>query len=461
MIDASLDAVSGKAQSLKIHLLLRNDERILVPMQFFFRALIPLGVLLFGWIGYSFLAVEKEKTKRPKPEPRIIKTHVIELNRRDFPTVIETNGVVRPHNEASLTAHVSGKVKHLHTGLEDGAFFDEDEVLLELEDEDFRAEVVSAEAQLARAQAAFSQEEAKAKQARLNWEDLGYKEEPNELVLRLPQLREAEANVKAASATLDRARRDLERTLVRAPFDGRVLRHSVAIGQNISPGTSLATIFKTDFVEVRLPIPARQLNFLSLPESSDQPPVDVRLFDALNDESQSVWHGQIVGTEGALDADSRELFAIARVTNPFSLGMPSGQERPPLRIGQPVRAEIAGRILEDVLAIPRSAVRKLNRIYLVKQPEMELQRHEIESIWADREHLIVRDETIPDGSLVATSKMVYSPNASKVEILPDAGLAEPALKNGDQKAAPAGSKTTGASKSTNAARTSNTEKNNA
>ncbi|MEZ5325508.1 MAG: efflux RND transporter periplasmic adaptor subunit [Verrucomicrobiales bacterium] len=413
-------------------------------MQFFTRALLPLGVLLLGWIGYSVLSKEKEEKLRPEPEPRIIKTRVVKLERQSFQTVIQTNGVVRAHHEASLSAQVSGKVKTVAPELEDGAFFREGDVLLILDDADFAGAVVTAEAQLARAKAAYAQEEAKAKQARLNWEDLGYDEEPNELVLRLPQLREADANVKAANATLDGARRDLERTTVRAPFDGRVLELSVAIGQNISPGTSVATIFKTDFVEVRLPIPARQLAFLTLPESAEQPPVDVRFFDALNEESTAVWNGQIVGTEGALDAESRELFAIARVMDPFSLGQNAGNDLPPLRIGQPVRAEIDGAVLEDVFVVPRDAVRKLNRIYLVKEPELELKRHEIESIWADEKYLIVRDDSIPDGALVATSKMVYSPNASKVEILPDnVDLADPDLNADDAAATPVGAKSTG------------------
>lgn len=400
-------------------------------MQFFLRALVPIGVLILGYIGYSVLAVEEEKKRGPEPEPRIIKTRVIKLERQDFQTIVETNGVVRPHHEASVTAQVSGKVQSIEPVLEDGAFFKEGEILLIIDDADYQGQVVTAEAQLARAKAAYSQEEAKAKQARLNWEDLGYDEEPNELVLRLPQLREAEANVNAANATLESARRDLERTKVKAPFDGRVLSRTVSIGQNISPGTPIATIFKTDFVEVRLPIPARQLAFLTLPESFEQPPVEVNIFDALNNESTTVWEGLIVGTEGALDADSRELFAIARVMDPYSLDVAPGKELPPLRIGQPVRAEIEGRVLEDVLVVPRMAVRKLNRIYLVKEPELVLDRHEIEPIWSDKENLIVRDESIPDGSLVATSKMVYSPNASKVEILPDdVDLADPDLSEG-------------------------------
>lgn len=386
-------------------------------MQKAIRLLFPIGVLILGWIGFGYLSTEKASPKRPAMAPRIIRTRVLEMNRQDYQTVIQTQGVVRAHNEASLTAQVGGKVKAIAAELQDGAFFEKGDVLVELDTEDLAAGIVSAEADLARAQAAYAQEEARANQAKRNWEDLGYKEEPNELVLRLPQLREAQANVDAAEATVQRAKRDLDRAVVHAPFDGRVLQRSVSLGQSITASSVLAVVFNTDFVEVRLPIAARQLASLDLPESQDDPPVDVLLSDAMNDGNQSTWKGQIIGTEGALDPESRELFAIARVKDPFS--RKSDERRSPLRIGQPVRALIDGRVLKDVFVVPRSAVRSLKLIYIVDAEKETWQVHEIEPVWKGLEELIVRDSTIPDKALLATTRQTYAPNIAKVEILPE------------------------------------------
>lgn len=382
------------------------------------RILLPLVVLAIGVAGYWLLREEEEAPRRPERPKRVLKTEVIELKRQDFQTVIRTQGEVRPLNEAILTAQVSGKVSAISESLHDGSFFDEGEVLLEIEKEDYETEIIAAEASLSRALAEFAQEETKSKQARLNWEDLGYKEEPNELVLRLPQLREAEANVKAAEAALERAKRDLDRTEVRAPFAGRILSRLVSVGQTISPNTELATMFSTDFVEVRLPIAARDLSFLRLPESIQDPPVPVELRDALTPEASVVWQAEIIGTEGALDPDSRELFAIARVSDPFSREAAPGKAGPPLRIGQPVVAAIPGRILTDVFLVPREAVRELSFIYLVDKDSLTLDRRQIQPIWSDQEKLVLEDGTVADGSLLATSKLVYAANLSKVEILP-------------------------------------------
>jgi hypothetical protein len=194
----------------------------------------------------------------------------------------------------------------------------------------------------------------------------------------------------------------------------------VSVGQSITSSSVLAIIFNTDLVEVRLPIASRQLTSLNLPESQDDPPVDVELSDALNEEIGTTWKGQIIGTEGALDTNSRELFAIARVADPFS--RKAKIKRPPLRIGQPVRASIEGKILEDVFVIPREAVRQLKRIALVEaDPETEgkliLNRLDIAPIWSGLDDLIVRDPKIPNKSLLATTRMVYAPAGSPVEIL--------------------------------------------
>jgi len=395
------------------------------------RLLLPLGILVSGWIAYSILSVEPEEAKRPEEKPRLIKTRVMELHMQDFPTTIRTRGVIRACNEVILTPQVPGKIIRILPGFEDGAFFAEGEVLLELDPQDIEAAVIIAEAQLARAISSHAQEETRANQAKLNWEALGYDEDPSDLVLRLPQLREAEANVKSATAQLDQAKRNLERTKVCAPFDGRVRQRTVGLGQSVGPGTALGTVFAIDLAEVRLPIAARDMAFLTLPEGPEDPPIDVQLRDALDENSDTVWAAKIIRTEGTLDRNSLELFAIARVFDPF--GRKSAH--PLLRIGQPVVASIPGRVLKDVIVVPRMAVRQLDRIFLVDPNELTINRYTIEPVWSDEDYVIVRDPTIANGALLATTHLIYAPNGSKVEILPDPNVPAKkvvALESGDK-----------------------------
>lgn len=379
------------------------------------RVIIPVLLLAAGWIAFNHWMKPEEREKKPPGMGQPPKTKVVELTMVNFEPQIETDGLVRAHNEITLTSQVAGRIVRLHPQFDDGAFFEEGTVLVELEEADFKTAVATANSQLAQATAAHTQEEARSKQARLNWEDLGYEDEPNDLVLRLPQLHEAEARVTAAEAQLEQAKRDLERSKIRAPFDGRVRERLVGVSQTIGSGSALGTIFTVDYAEVRLPIGGDQMRFIDLPEEPGDPPVDLLLRDALDETNETEWKASIVRTEGALNEESLELFAIARIDDPF--GRDSGT--PPLRIGQPVTAKVPGRPLEKVVAIPREAVRQLSLITVVDPESHTISKHTVIPLWSNDTHLIVRDETVPSGTLLATANLTYTPDGTKVEILPD------------------------------------------
>ena len=157
------------------------------------------------------------------------------------------------------------------------------------------------------------------------------------------------------------------------------------------------------------------MRFIDLPEEPGDPPVDLLLRDALDETNETEWKASIVRTEGALNEESLELFAIARIDDPF--GRDSGT--PPLRIGQPVTAKVPGRPLEKVVAIPREAVRQLSLITVVDPESHTISKHTVIPLWSNDTHLIVRDETVPSGTLLATANLTYTPDGTKVEILPD------------------------------------------
>lgn len=377
------------------------------------RILVPVFILIVGFGAWKWLS---EPVEEPMPErqPRqVLETTKLELSRTNFPVILETQGTVRAHHSTTLTAQVSGTVMAVSSAFEDGAFFEEGDILLELDPADLETLVVASESRLARAEAAMAQEEARAKQARLNWEDIGYEEEPSPLVLRVPQLKEASANVTAARADLGQAQRNLERAKIRAPFAGRVKSRLVGLGQAVGGTTPLGEIFATDYAEIRLPLSAAQIAFAKLPNREDDAPVNVTLTDALGTAPvPHTWVAKIVRTEGALDDSSRELFAIARIDDPF--GLISGN--PELRIGQPVRAAVDGIILNDVFVIPRSALRGVDRVFLIEREELSIQRTTVTALWSTADALVVRDG-FEEGDWVATSRLPYAPNGAPVRIV--------------------------------------------
>ena len=400
----------------------------------FLRIFIPCLILIAGGL-LAWRAGIKIQAPEPEPAPpQVLKTEVLELQRTNFPVLLDSQGTVRAHYTTTLTAQVAGSIIAVHGHFEDGAFFKKDEVLAELDPADFKVAVSSAESGLARAEAALIQEQARAKQARLNWDDLGYEEEPSDLVLRIPQMKEAQANVDSAQADLDQALRNLERTKIRAPFDGRVQKRAVGLGQAVGGSTPLGEIFATDFAEIRLPLSPRQLPFVNLPSEEGDAEVKVTLRDALGGPEAPTWEARIVRTEGALDESSRELFAIARIDDPF--GVKSGSR--PLLIGQPVRATIRGTELTGVFVLPRHALRGVNRIYLVDRTTPVIQRMDIEPLWSDDEVMVVREGLEP-GQWLSTTRLPYAPDGAPVEVVKPASEAASTSETPAGKPRPEGS----------------------
>ncbi len=377
-----------------------------------FRIFLPLGILGAGAFAFAMLSVEPLEETSPAPSIEAIRTRVMELEAQDYQVVVETNGIVMPHNEVTLSALVSGQVLRVSPAFEVGAYFNVGDVLLELDPRDYETALAVAKAQRLGASAALQlARQSHERTLRLVLTNNISDAEVNQTAATLAQ---AEAELESLIAQVEQAERDLERTRIIAPFDGRVRAKMVGPGQSLNTGEPLGVVFAVDFAEVRLPIANRELAYLELPELSDDPPVKVTLRDALDESSETVWQVTIVRTEGALDENSLELFAIARIDDPFGLQ----SEAPPLRIGQPVQASIAGKLLNDVVALPRVAVRQLDQINLVEKDGLRLLPKTITPIWSDKDSVIVEAALIPPDTLLATTHIVYGAKGAKVEIIP-------------------------------------------
>ncbi|TWU56837.1 Multidrug resistance protein MdtA precursor [Rubripirellula tenax] len=379
----------------------------------FVRLLIPIGILVAGAYGYTRLSIEPAEEMSEPAEEQVLRSRIVSLASSDFVVKIQTNGVVGPHNRVTLSAEVTGTIRATEVAFEVGSFFQAGDLLLDIDDRDYQTalQVAREQNKLAKATLTLTQS------AHERNQELARRNSASgaELDSTLSALVAAQSQVEITASAIDQAQRDLERTKIYAPFDGRVATKSVGVGQLVSPGTMLGDVFAIDYAEVRLPIASRELRHLKLPEREGDPPVDVELRDAIDASSGSRWRAKIVRTEGTLDADSLELFAIARIDDPFSFH----SDHAILRIGQPVVAIVRGEILRDVMVIPRGAVRRLDQVYLIDRDKLTLRSLTIDPLWSDADNVIVRDGSIQDGEMLATSMLVYAPEGSLVQIIPD------------------------------------------
>jgi len=277
------------------------------------------------------------------------------------PVTVELNvnaqGSVTPRTQTTLVSEVAGQILEVADAFVSGGFFKEGEILARIDDRNYQAELKRAEASVAAARTVLVREKGLADYALEDWKKSRRSDAATELALRKPQVAEALAQLASAQAELKKRKGDLERTVIRAPYDGMIRQKRADVGQYVSPTLQLAEIFATDVVEIRLPLPNRDLRHLDL----DALP-EVKFSAELGGKTYT-WHGRIVRTEGVFDEQSRVLYAVAQVEDPYN--QHGDDWAYPLRVGTFVDAEIAGPTVENITVLPRSALRRGNRIWTI------------------------------------------------------------------------------------------------
>ncbi len=369
---------------------------------------IILPVLIIGaasMITWGAIKLKPEAETRV-PEPVLPRVQVIPVQPETIHLQVQSQGTVQARTVTTLKSEVSGRIEYVAPQFRPGAFFEEGTVLLKIDPSDYEAALAQQEANLAQAILNLAQEEALAEQAALDWADLG-EGTPPALAVREPQLKQARAAIRSAEAAVAKARRDLERTEVRAPYPGRVLEQHVDRGQSVSgqPGDVLARIYAVDTAEVRLPVSSHDMLLLDLPflylGEEERPGPAVTLTVSIGGKDYS-WQGRIIRSEGTMDDRSRFNFLVAEVPRPFERD-PANQDRPPFKPGLFVKAEIEGREIPGVFKIPRTALRENNTV-LVVDPDDHLYRRKVNVIQADTTHAIITNGFGP-GDTVVTSPL--------------------------------------------------------
>jgi RND family efflux transporter MFP subunit len=243
----------------------------------------------------------------------------------------------------------------------------------------------------------LEQQRAEAEVARQEWDALHPGEPPpSGLVVREPQVRQAEAELAAAEADLDVARLNLERTRISVPFDGVVVSERVDIGQYIVAGQSIARVYGTDAVEVRLPLESRELEWFSVPgaTASKGPPAVVMASFA---GTTHTWQGRVTRMEAEVDPNSRMVNVVVEVREPFDR---SGA-RPPLMPGTFVDVQISGRTVKGLTPVPRYAVHEGNLVWVAENGVLRIR--EVEIARSDREVAYVIDGLAQGDRVVLTA----------------------------------------------------------
>ena len=364
--------------------------------------IIPVFILgIFLFLAATLMATAP--VLEPSSIEKIATTvRVVEIQPKSVQLKVNSQGSVMPSTESQLIPEVSGKVSWMSPNLVAGGYFDDQEILIRVDDTDYKTKLDRAQANLTRAEAEQQHNEFEYRRMQsLVKRNLVSR---SQLENALRAFRVAEASLQDATANFNQAEQDLSRTQIKAPFAGLVRAENVDIGQFVSRGNPIATIYAGNQAEVRLPIADRQLAFLNIPVSirgeipkEFQPEVTLTAQYA---GQTLAWKGTIVRSEAEIDVSSRMVQLVARVE--------SSSNPVPLSIGLFVSAEIEGLAANNIVVLPREALRNDNQVLIVDK-ENRVRFRKIDTLRLYQDDLLIK------AGLEAGERVCVSPIQTVIE----------------------------------------------
>ncbi|MEZ9231943.1 efflux RND transporter periplasmic adaptor subunit [Vibrio amylolyticus] len=360
----------------------------------------PLAILGLFFIASKLLIASKEEPEQVAIEPTILRVEVLEAEPKMMTFHIESYGFVEPKYQSKVVSEVSGRIISLSPDLLVGGLVNKGQVLARIDPSDYEADHEQAKASLAQAKALLEEELARAEVAKRDWAHVGKGEAPK-LGLREPQVKRELANVKFAQAAVKRSARNVQRTVIRAPFDGLISERHASLGDYLTIGAPITDIYDTHKAQVSLPIVNNDLAYLPIDD-------DVSLLSTL----QVRYAGQafdypalIARSERVIDRNSRMFNLIAEIDDPYCLASERCQS-PSLKFGSYVTAKIEAETVEDIVILPRNLVR--NGEAFVVNSEDKLEPRQVNIIRQDEAFAYIQASFVAGERISLTPVSQYS-----------------------------------------------------
>lgn len=384
------------------------------------RRLLVAAILLGAAALLVVLYILRPRPQRQRPPAAIPTVTYTVVGRENQPVTVTGWGTVQPKHAIALVPQVGGKVVAVAENLQAGAFFTAGEVLVQIETIDYELAVQQARSQVAQAQYNLAVAREEAAVARQDWQRTHGGEpiaaEPGPLVLRKPQLRQAEALLTAAEAALARAELDLARCHLTAPFAGRVLHESVAAGQYVRVGEALASIYDTAVAEVTVNVPDRDLAWIKVPLSPADPAADAIVgVRAAFAGGEHTWLGRAVRLGGAVDQGTRQVPVIVEIDAPYQ----RAGDRPPLLSGMFVAVDFTSAPPPGAVTIARRALRPGQQVWLL-DGDNRLRVRPVTVARTDLETVVIAAGLAPGDRLITSNLQYVSDGMLLVPLAADA-----------------------------------------
>ncbi len=405
-----------------------------------FRILLPILIVILAVLGAQILIASRPNVPKASQKNTATLVEVLTAHQQDERAIMTAFGTVQAHQQITVQPEVSGLVMQQHPDLVKGGIISEGVALLQIDPRDYQFAVDEEKASFAKAEFDLKVEYGNQAIAEREWKLL----KPStgeisalskQLALRRPHLKEKLMALQAAKSRLAKARLDLQRTILRAPFNALVLSESVEVGQLIHAQSSVATLVGTDEFRAQVSVPIHHLDWISIPGPGTSHGSRVRIIREIGNGTPVVRTGRVEELLGDVSQNGRMAQVLISIADPLDL-QPNKSVRSPLLLGEYVRVEIEGPLLHGVVVLPRHTIREGNRVW-IKNRDNQLEIRPVE-ITLSREDSVLISRGVEEGDRIITSQLPAAIPGLSVQSVDTPSRPDPVFP--DPKPAPASQK---------------------
>lgn len=368
-----------------------------------YKVTVPLLIVAVGVGFLKYQMDSRPQAERRKPERQARLVTVQAFKKEQSIAILPAMGTVTASREITLNPEITGIITSINPSVIPGGLVRAGQVLYQVDSRDYETIVKQRQSELAKAQLELKLEAGNQTVARQEYDLLGdlIQADDTELVLRKPQLESARQALEAAQATLTKAKLDVERCSIRAPFNATVKARYADLGARVSPTTALAELTGTDEYWIEVMVPVNQLSWIEIPKSENQKGSSVRVYNSSAWGEKMYREGRVVRLLGQLEKEGLLARLLVAVQDPLHLERTDAME--PLLIGSYVKVEIVGRPIADAVALPRGFVRNGNTVWVMNEHD-ELEVRPVKFAFSNRDTVYVT-EGLEDNSRVITTML--------------------------------------------------------
>ena len=219
------------------------------------KSLLPIIIIILAIIIACYFLMNKKKINILKKESPIIKVNTQLIKKSTHPIIVEGYGLIQASQETTITPQVKGKIVYINPRLNIGTQFKKGDILARIEQADYQKAISQENAHVQKATLELIQEEAKKIVAKKEWDLLNKHSQESitnkELTLRTIFVENAHAKLIATQSSLEIAKLNLERTNIRAPYNGYIMNKNFEIGDIINNNNNIMTFANLDLLEVQ------------------------------------------------------------------------------------------------------------------------------------------------------------------------------------------------------------------